>query len=69
MAHRYAEGIKKTDADGLFVAALLLGVDMPNNVVGEAVDAVTRTLGHLGKTFGLGLVLEGVAGEVDPWSV
>jgi len=50
---------------GLCVTALLIGVDVPDDVVGQAVDAVPGALGHLGEAFCLGLVLEGVAREVD----
>lgn len=53
--------------DSLCVATLLLGVDVPDNVVGETNDLVTGALGHLGETLGLGLVLESVAGEVDAY--
>lgn len=49
----------------LGIAALLFGVDMPNNVVGKTVDLVPGTLGHFSKSLGLGLVLKGIAGEVD----
>lgn len=47
------------------VAGLLVGVDMPNDVVGQANDLVASALGHLGETLGFGLVLERVRGEVD----
>lgn len=49
----------------LSVAALLFGVDMPNNVIGKAVDLVAGALGHFSKSLCLGLVLKGIAGEVD----
>lgn len=47
------------------VAGLLVGVNVPNNVVGQANDLVAGTLGHLGEALGFGLVLESVRGEVD----
>ena len=50
---------------GSRLPALLFGIDVPDDVVGETDDLVTGSLGHLGKTLGLGLVLESVAGEVD----
>jgi len=49
----------------LCVAALLLGVDMPNDVVGQADDLVTRPLGHLSEAFGFRLVFKGIGGEVN----
>lgn len=42
---------------------------MPYNVVWQANDLVTCSLGHLTETFCLGLVLESVAWEVDTGSV
>lgn len=45
--------------------ALLGGVDVPDDVAGQADDLVPGPLGHLRETFRLGLVLEGVAREVD----
>lgn len=38
---------------------------MPNDVVGETDDLVIGCVGHFGETFRLGLIFEGVAGEVD----
>lgn len=38
---------------------------MPDDVIGEANDIVSSTLGHLGKAFGLSLVFKGIAWEVD----
>lgn len=49
----------------LGVASLLLRVNVPDNVVWKTVDSVASTFGHLGESFCLSLVLEGVAGEVD----
>lgn len=40
---------------------------MPDDVVREAVYFVTGSLGHLREAFGLGLVLERIAGEIDAW--
>ena len=40
---------------------------MPNHIIRQAENAVTRPLGHCGETFGLGLVFEGVAGEIDAY--
>lgn len=53
----------------LEIAALLLRVNMPHNVIGQAVYAVTGAFGHLGEALRLRLVLEGVAWEVDTWPV
>ena len=50
---------------GLCLAALLGGVDVPDNVVGKANDFVACPLRHFSETFRLGLVLECVAGKVD----
>lgn len=55
--------------DSLCVATLLLGVDVPDDVVGKTNDLVAGALGHLGETFGLGLVLESVAREVDAYGL
>jgi len=57
------------DGNPLHVAALLLGVDMPHNIVWQAVDTISSSLGHLGEPFGLCLVLKCVAWEVDARSV
>ncbi len=47
------------------VASLLVGIDVPDHVIGQAEDLVSCPLGHLGEAFRFGLVLECVAGEVD----
>ena len=44
---------------------LLVRIDMPHDVVGQAKNLVPSPLRHLRETFGLGLVFEGVAGEVN----
>lgn len=49
----------------LRVPWLLLGVNVPDDVVWQADDLITGSLGHLCKTLGLCLVLECVAWEVD----
>ena len=49
------------------VAGLLVLVDVPDDVVWQAVHAVARAAGHLGEALRLGLVLERVRGEVDAW--
>lgn len=51
------------------VARLLIGVDVPHDVVRQAVDSVSCALGHLGESLGLCLVLKGVGGEVDAYRV
>jgi hypothetical protein len=43
----------------------LFGIDVPDNIVWQTIDAVASPLGHLGKALGLGLVFKGVAGKVD----
>lgn len=68
----YARGssiIPRPAACALCVAGLLLGVNVPDHIVGETVDAVAGALGHLGEALGLGLVLESIAGEVDAWGL
>lgn len=47
------------------VARLLIRVDVPHDVVGQTDDLVAGTLRHLGESFGLGLVLKRVRGEID----
>lgn len=42
---------------------------MPHDVVGQSDHLVAGTLSHLGESLGLGLVLEGIRGEVDAGSV
>ena len=42
---------------------------MPDDIVGQPVDAVAGALCHFGKTLRLGLVLKRVAGEVDAGAV
>lgn len=49
----------------LYIAALLLGVNVPHNVVGEANHLVAGPPSHLGEPLRLGLVLESVARKVD----
>ena len=56
---------KETGGTRLCITGLFLGVDVPDNVVGQTKDFVSCPLGHLGEPFGFGLVLEGVAREVD----
>lgn len=53
----------------LSIARLFIRIDVPDNIVGQSKDAVSRALGHLGETFRLGLVLECVCGEVDAGAV
>lgn len=52
---------------GLYVPALLFGVDVPHDVVWQANDLVACPSRHFGEAFRLGLVLEGVARKVDAW--
>lgn len=49
----------------LCVSALLVCVDVPYHVVGQTPDTVPCALGHLCETFCLGLVLEGIAWEIN----
>ena len=51
----------------LCVARLLLGVDVPYDVVGKADHFVSCPLSHFGKPFRLGLVLECIAREINSW--
>ena len=47
------------------IPGLLIGIDVPDDVIRETDDLIPGSLGHLGKALCLGLVLERVAGEVD----
>lgn len=47
------------------VSRLLFGINVPDNVVWQTIDAIAGALGHLGKAFSLGLVLECIAREID----
>lgn len=49
----------------LSVAGLLVSVSVPYDVIGQAVHFLACALGHLGEAFCLGLVLEGVRGEIN----
>jgi len=42
------------------IAGLLIGVNMPDNIVRQTHDLVSSSLRHLGKAFSLGLVLKRV---------
>lgn len=53
----------------LSVAGLLVGVSVPYDVVGQAKHLLACTLGHLCEAFCLGLVFEGVRGEIDACDV
>jgi hypothetical protein len=52
-------------ASALSVAGLLVGVSVPYDVIGQAVHFFACALGHLCEAFCLGLVLEGVGGEIN----
>jgi len=49
----------------LNVTRLLIGVDMPNHVVGKANNLVPSALGHASEPFRFGLVFESIGGEID----
>lgn len=49
----------------LSITRFLLSVNVPHNIIRQTVHAVTSSLGHFREALRLGLVLEGVAGEVD----
>jgi hypothetical protein len=49
----------------LVLPALLLGINVPDDVVRKAEDAIAGSFGHLRETFCLGLILECVGGKVD----
>ena len=49
----------------LRIPRLLLRIDMPDYVIRQPDDFIPRPLGHFGESFRLGLVFEGVAGEID----
>lgn len=59
---------EKTCIAGLCVSWLFFCVNMPDDVVGQTDNFVSRSLGHLRKTFCFGLVLERVAWEVDTYA-
>lgn len=52
-------------ASSLGIAWLLSSINMPNDVIRQTYDFVTRSLGHLREAFGLGLVLERICREID----
>lgn len=47
------------------IALLLIGIDMPDDVVRQTDNLLLGALRHLRKALSLGLVLKGVGGEVD----
>ena len=53
----------------LRVTRLLLRIYVPDDIVGQTIDAVSRAFGHLSEPLGLGLVLEGVARKIDAGAV
>lgn len=60
-------GLSPLEHVNLCVSALLGRVNVPDNIVGETIDSVACSLGHFGKSFGLGLILEGISREVDAY--
>lgn len=56
---------KKAEIPRLAVAGLLLRVNVPDHVVWQSVDLVSRALRHLCESLRLGLVLKGVGREID----
>lgn len=53
------------NGDILRVSWLLLGINMPYDIVGQTIDSIARALGHLCETLSLGLVLKSITGEVN----
>ena len=49
----------------LSITGLLVGINVPNDVIRQTVYAVSRSLCHFRESFRLGLILKGVAGKVD----
>lgn len=47
------------------VTGFLVCVDVPNHIVGQTVDLVSSSFGHLCESFCLCLVLKGICWEVD----
>lgn len=47
------------------IALLLLGVNMPHNVVGQTNDLISSSFSHFSETLGFRLVLKSVAREVN----
>ena len=46
------------------VSRLFLGINMPDNIVGQPNDLVASSLGHFGESLCLGLVLKRIAREI-----
>jgi hypothetical protein len=53
----------------LRIARFLVSINVPDDIIGQAINTITSALGHLGKAFSLGLILKGVAREVDAGTV
>lgn len=51
----------------LQITLLFLRIDMPNDVIWQANDLISSTVGHGRKTLRIGLVLKGVAGEINTY--
>jgi hypothetical protein len=49
----------------LRITGLLVGIDMPNNVIWQTNYFISRPLSHLRESFRLSLILKCVAWEVD----
>lgn len=47
------------------ISRLLFGIDMPDDVIGETINAIACTFCHLGKAFRLCLIFKRVTREVD----
>lgn len=53
----------------LCISRLLFRIDVPYDVVGKANHFISCSLGHLGKPFRFGLVLEWIGRKVDAWKL
>ena len=50
------------------VAALLVCVNVPHDVIRQTEDAISGSFGHLCEAFSFGLVLKRVAGKIDTYT-
>lgn len=56
-------------ATRLGIAWFLFRVDVPDDVVGKPNHLIACPLGHLGESFGFGLIFERIAWKVDAYAV
>ena len=56
--------LRNITLSSLQIALLLLSIDMPNDIIWQADDLIPSPVGHGCKALSIGLVLEGVGGEI-----